>query len=290
MKYRLPGYIIFFAACVVFSLYLQFPDQLLAGYIEKKISKTLPGISMHIDALAPSLPFGVRAESIQLTLQDGLVFQVYRPVCTFDMRTLLNADRRFNYSAAVLNGRVSGTANFENTRLDPVFAESRFEDIQLESLNLGTILPRCSISGLLNGQMDLILDQGGLAAKQGDITIKDLLLDFSPALYGIEQFTFSLSELRFNMPEDGVIGIETLKMTGRQMDIIVSGNIALNRNSKQSRLDLKTRMELYPLFFMNAGDAAPIDVTGNTSDSVVFHLLIAGTLQNPQVTIDKDGT
>jgi hypothetical protein len=41
---------------------------------------------------------------------------------------------------------------------------------------------------------------------------------------------------------------------------------------------------------MNAGDAAPIDVTGNTSDSVVFHLLIAGTLQNPQVTIDKDGT
>lgn len=288
MKYRLPGYIVFFTACVVFSLYRQFPDQLLAGYVEKKVSKNLSGISLHIDGLAPSLPVGVRAASIQLTRQDGPVFQLDRPGCTLDMRTLLRAERRVNYHAAVLNGRISGTATLENTRLDPVFAESRFEDIHLKNLDLGTVLPGCTVSGLLNGRMDVMLDQGGFTGKQGDITIRDLVLGFSPALFGIEQFAFSMSELRFDMPDFRMIQIETLKMTGRQMDIIASGNIVLDRKPEQTRLDLKIRMVLYPLFFMNAGDASPVDVTGNTSDSAVFHLQVAGTLKDPRITIDKD--
>jgi type II secretion system protein N len=288
MKYKLPGYIVFFVACVVFSFYWQFPDQLITGYIEKKISKNLPGISLHIDELAPSLLLGVRAKSIHLIRQEKPMFQIDDPVCTLDLQTLLNADRRINYHAAILNGRIFGTATLENSRLTPLFAESRFEGILLENLALVPVLPRCAVSGLLNGRMDMILDQSGFAIRQGDITVGEMVLNFSPALYGIEQFAFSLSEVRFDMPDGQVIRFETLKMAGRQVDITASGSIFLNKKPEQTRLDLKTRIELYPLFFMNAGDAVPIDVTGNTSDSAVFHLQVAGTLQDPRITIDKD--
>ena len=44
---------------------------------------------------------------------------------------------------------------------------------------------------------------------------------------------------------------------------------------------------MYPLFFMNAGDASPIDVAKNSSDTTIAHLLIGGTIEKPTIVMDQ---
>jgi type II secretion system protein N len=288
MRYKIPGYIVFFIACVGFSLYMQFPAQTLAGYIEKQVAITGKDISIRINALAPSLPLGLKADAIYLSRLGNTVAQVEKAVCAFDMSTLFSENRRVHYRAAFLNGLITGSAILEQKNHENVLVKTRFENILMENLDLGDILSHCQLSGLLNGSFDGALTKGVLKAKQGEITISNLVLGFSKPVYAIEQFAFSLAELRFNMPDHQVIRIENLKMAGRQMDITASGDIILARKPEQSRLNMKTRIILYPLFFMNAGDASPVDVTRDDSDNAVFQLQIGGTIQNPLVTFDKD--
>jgi type II secretion system protein N len=288
MRYKIPGYIVFFIACVGFSLYIQFPAQMLADYIEKQVSITGKDISIRINALAPSLPWGVKADAIYLSRLGNTVARFEKAVCAFDMSTLFSENRRVHYKAELFNGLITGSAIIEKGNFETVLVKTRFENILMENLDTGDTWSHCKLSGLLNGSVDAVLNNGMLNGNQGEITISDLVLGFSKPVYAIEQFAFSRAELRFNMPDYQVIRIENLKMAGRQLDITASGDITLAPKLVQSSLNMKTRIILYPLFFMNAGDASPVDVTRDDSDNAVFKLQIGGTIQNPLVTLDKD--
>ena len=71
------------------------------------------------------------------------------------------------------------------------------------------------------------------------------------------------------------------------MDISSSGDIMIAQQIRQSRLNMKSQIILYPLFFMNAGNSFPPGISRDSSGNTLLSLKISGTLQNPQISIEQ---
>ncbi|MBT3388067.1 MAG: type II secretion system protein GspN [Desulfobacula sp.] len=288
MKYKLAGYIVFFMASLFFALYIQFPGQLFANYIENTFSK-FRNLSLQVNSISLSLPWGLKSDSIVLNLLDTPVLHFENALFDFQMHSLFSENRLVKYKANVSNGIISGLAIFERKNSESLVLESRIENVMIENLNPGLDIWSCALSGLLNGQMDTSLNNGQVEEAQGTISLKNLLMDFSAKpLYSIRKFKFSFAQLSFTMPEQQLIRIKKLQMKGKQMDINASGDIMPAQNPKQSRLNMKALITLYPLFFMNAGSSLPLDISRDQSGNTLLGLKIEGTLQNPRISVNQE--
>ena len=158
--------------------------------------------------------------------------------------------------------------------------------MKLKNIRLGEILSNGQLSGILNGTLSAVFKQGHIRQSKGDLNFADLILQFPEALFSVETYSFSSGNLKFSMPEDHILKIDDCSLTGRQIDLHSSGIIRIAGIFQNSRLNIKARIVLYPLFFMNAGDSMPVDVSKTDSDNAVIDLRIGGTLQHPTITMD----
>jgi hypothetical protein len=78
-------------------------------------------------------------------------------------------------------------------------------------------------------------------------------------------------------------------VTGRQLDLHSSGDIRVAEIFQNSRLNLTARVVLHPLFFMDAGDSVPVDVSKTDADNAILHLRIGGTIDQPTIAMDPGG-
>lgn len=290
MKYKISGYILFFIACVLFSFYRQFPGRTLAGYMEEEIAKKWPGISIQINKLRPSLPLGVKAESIALLSLGKTILKMDTPTCTFDIKTLFSQDWSISYKSSLLSGEISGTAILKEKHFHTILLETQVHNVQIKELQLGAALSNFKISGLSNGRVNSEIENGSIKETQSELIIKNLNVDSIKPIYGIEQLSFSYAEYNFNIKTPQVLAIEKIIMNGRQMDINAYGKIKLAKETASTRLNLQTRILLHPLFFMEAGNNFPVDVKENSSENAIFQLKISGSLQKPLITLDKGAT
>jgi hypothetical protein len=145
------------------------------------------------------------------------------------------------------------------------------------------------LSGILNGTLTTGFKQRQLLQNEGDLTVSNLVLQFPDPLFSIEAYAFSSGTLKFSMPQDHTFRVDDFSVTGRQLDLHSSGEIRVAEIFQNSRLNLTARVVLHPLFFMNAGDSVPIDVSTTDADNAVFHLRIGGTLHQPTIAMDPGG-
>ncbi|MFH2093156.1 MAG: type II secretion system protein GspN [Pseudomonadota bacterium] len=287
MKYKIPGYILFFIACVYFSVFRHFPIQMITDYIQNAISKTDSHLSVQIQQPGPLFPWGMKAQAVQFGWMGEPIVQFEKPKAMFDIKTVFNQDWQVNYQSTLLNGLVSGVARLNRHKFEDLGMESKLENVVINKLDLGKNLFNCKISGLLNGNLEIGLKKMQVTKNQGDITIANLEMEFLEPVYTIKQYSFSSGKIKFNMAGQNVIQIQECNLKGRQMDIDAKGDITIAKIFEQSRLNIQAQIILYPLFFMDAGDAAPIDVTRNQSDNAVFNIKMGGTVQTPLISIIK---
>ncbi len=288
MKYKIIGYLLFFVACLVFLLYRQFPGQRIADDVHKYVSNVHPAMSVQLHELSPSLPLGMKTDSVRISWLDHPVVELHNTRCRIELRTLFSQNKQLNYQADVLNGRISGTVVSEKNRRGTFQMASQLESLVLEEMDLGKNLSNARLSGLLNGHVDAILDNNRVKEKKGEITIQNGQIAFKSPVFAIEAVTFSAMQLQFNLIDHQRLQIAEFQMTGRQLDITASGEIQLDRNFDQSQLNLRLRMVLHPLFFMDAGELSPVEMARDESDNAILDLAITGTLQNPIISVGRD--
>lgn len=288
MKYKLLGYTLFIIASLVLSIYFRFPGQTLADYIEANSSGIDPKLEISIDRLKPSFPPGIKAESVQLHYAGNPFAELDNFSFLIDLGTLAGKNISCSFETRALEGRLSGNVlvakeNHRNIRL-----QSRFERLMLEKIDTDSILPNCGISGIISGNLNGELDKLTLQKSRGKFDLKNLALHFKEPLFSVNNYSFSETAVAFAMPDPKTIEVQECTMKGRQMDIESSGKIHLSENMKQSTLDINARVVLYPLFFMDAGDDIPADISNSRSENAVFNLKIGGTVNNPSVSFDKE--
>ncbi len=287
MKLKFWGYFIFVAGSILFSLYVHFPGETAATYIEKTFSQTHPELSLQIDTLHPSFPPGIKADAIRVGYRGMAIATLNKFTASFDLTTLFNNAVTGSFKTRVFDGILSGVLRASKEKPRVIGAETEFNDLKLKDIPLGETLADGKLSGIANGILAIEFKHGLILKNKGEVNFSDLILRFPNALFAVETYAFSSGKLKFFMPEDHIIKIEEFNVTGRQLDLHSSGEIRLAETLQRSRLNINAKVVLYPLFFMNAGDSMPVDVSKTDSDNAVIHLRIGGTIQYPRITVDQ---
>jgi len=286
MKLTFFGYLIFIIACIIFSLYVHFPGKSAAEYIENRISQLDPAVKIQIDPIVPCLPLGMKTSAVTIGYggTSTMTMENFRsfPDFTTLFASVVNAD----FKTSVFGGFLSGRVGISRQNPGDLTIETRGESLQLDRIELGKLLLDCQVSGRMDLNVTAAFKDGLIRTNHGEINLADLGLHFPAPLFSIETYSFSTGKIKFDMTDDHVVKIQDFIMKGRQTDIQLTGKIQINPEVKKSLLEMKAKIVLYPLFFMNAGDAAPIDVAKNSSDNTVVHLNVGGTIETPLIAMD----
>lgn len=287
MKLKFFGYFIFIATCIVFSLYTRFPGKVAANHIEKSFSQINSQLKLQIDNVNLCFPPGIKAESILINYDGAPIAKLDNFKTFFNLSTFFSNVVTGSFKVGIFDGIMSGMMHVSKKKPRDFGIETDFETLDLKNIHLGKSLSDCEFSGILNGKITAEFKEDRILKNYGEIKFADLALQFPQTLFSVETYTFSSGKLKFVMPKQNIIKIEEFTMKGRQTDIQASGEIRLAGRFQQSRLKLKARVVLYPMFFMDAGDSMPVDVSKSDSDNATINLRIRGTIQNPIITMDK---
>lgn len=286
MKRSIFGYFAFIVACIVFSLYVHFPDRTVAKYFERSFSQIHSGLTIAVAAVNPCFPVGMKADTILVKYSGKPIATLENFKFLLNLNTFLGEAFAGTFKADLFAGVLSGAVKSELENVKGFKTETKIKNMALKHLFLGEYLSDCEFSGILNGTINAGLKQGLIRKSSGDVTVTDIVLQFQAPVFALEKYSFSSGKIKFDMPDHKTIKIENLMLKGRRLDLQSSGDIRVSENFQESRLNMKAQIVLYPLFFMDAGDGVPAGVSKRDSENAVIYLRIGGTVHNPIITVD----
>jgi type II secretion system protein N len=287
MMLKFFGYFIFIAICVIFSLVTRFPSETASKYIEQKISQTNSPVKVEINRVDPLFPPGIKADAVLVSYGGTPMVKIDNFKSLLDLSTLLSKKLAGSFKARVFDGIMSGIVRVSKQKPREIDVETAFENLNIKNFQMDKNLPDYQFSGILNGKITTGIKQGHILKNYGEVNLTDVSLQFPKSLFALETYSFSTGKIKFAMPKPNIVKIEECSMRGQQIDMQASGEIQVATNVQKSNLNIKARVILYPMFFMNVGNSMLIDVDKGDSDNVIINLRITGTIQNPKITADQ---
>ncbi len=287
MKKTFFGYFVFIVFCIVFSMYFHFPGRTAAAYIEHTFSRINSSLTLSVDTVRPCFPVGMKADTILVKSEGNAIADLDNFKFLLNLNAILGEAFAGTFKTEVLEGILSGTVNGALEKPEGLETDMKLENLNLKNFFLGETFFDCEFSGILNGILNAELNPGLIRKGSGDVNLTDIVLQFPTPVFSIEKYGFSTGKIKFEMPDPKSIRIENVMLKGRQLDIQSSGNIRVLKDFQKSRLNMKAKIVLFPLFFMDAGDAVPVEVSKSESENVILHLRIGGTVQKPIVKMES---
>jgi len=286
MNLKFLGYFIFIAVCVIFSLYAHFPSKTAAKYIERTLSQINSQVKIRIDIVNPCFPPGIKAESILVSYAGTPIANLDNFKFFFDLTSFFSNPVTSSFKADIFDGIMSGIVRVSKEKPRETGIESELKNLNLKNFQVSKDLPDYKFSGIINGKVTAGFKQGNILRNYGEVDFADFTLQFPENLFSVETYSFSTGKVKFVMPKHNIIKIEECIMKGREIDLQASGEISLAKNFQKSILNIKARVVLYPMFFMNAENSMPVDAAKSDSDNAIINLSIGGTIQNPTITVE----
>ena len=273
---------------MVFALYVQFPGKIAVKYFEQQLMQLNPDIKVQIETVKPVLfPPGLQARSVRLSFNE-IPFAKMEKVDSFlNLTTIFKKRVKSSFEAKIFDGIISGIIDVERKRVGNANIKVQLENLNLKNMDLKNLLWGCEISSIIDGYLKTEFKNGNIINNNGEINFFDMVINIKNELLPVTKYSFSKGELKFSMPEQNIIHIEKYFMKGTQVDIDIEGEIRVAEQFSKSALNIKLRAVLYPLFFMNTGNSLPTEILKNSSYNAIVDLSIKGTIQMPEVTMDK---
>lgn len=261
-RLRFAGYVLWFQVAFVMSLYLTFPVNLFKGVIVDQIETALGkgkagrfGTEPHVKIESLSLwrLSGLSAKKVELQLgskdpEAGAPLYFDELNVRVGLFGLLSKHKNISFSGKMSGGDFSGSAELDDKDvLLSVNADIDAVDIGKTPIVLDTLhVP--TATGKLGGTIDLAL--GADAEKTGaglvDLSIKgasvgpgELKLPALSILGALTIPSTDLGDINLKIPfKQGVGTVEKGAMTGKDIQMEISGTINLRSKIAQSRIDL----------------------------------------------------
>lgn len=244
-------------------LYLLFPSDIAKSRIEQAVHQA--GLILKTESLKPSLPFGFEMNNVSLrsVSPPTVYFQGNVLDLQFSPLNILRNNKNIGLKGKAYGGIFSGRFSLDSLSTPgwPQAGRLDFENIDIGTHPLLKNFTGKEISGKAQGRW--IFNKSGMENISGTLTL--LINNGSFALtepfLGLNRIEFDRGEMKARI-ENGKMTLENLRITGRQMDCLLNGEITLADDFKNSQLDLK-------------GDMAISD------KKVKMNINISGTLANP---------
>jgi type II secretion system protein N len=280
------SYLLYASAAVLLFLYLLFPDQAVRAYMENRLTAMDPSLAISAEKIRPSIPPGLKMSGVDLS-RDGFRiahFEQTRVSPVFS--TLLNKQKRFQFSSHIADGTINGWALMEGSASSGrLRVEADLSDIKLERLDALQSITRFTLTGDLNGR----LTHDGARAPQGKVngllTSPNLRVTLKADLFGISELTMTQTEADFSV--DGqTMRLKSLTFEGPMMEGRINGTIELAKPFERSRLNLTGNVKPRPELFTRLQETIPEDmVNPRTLGTRGLNFRVYGSVGNPDVSM-----
>ena len=276
---KITAHILFFILCIAVALVYRFPSEAAGSLINERLAKMDHRLSCDLDGLAPSLTLGVKADHMVVNWNHTPIMEWTSPRARLNLSALLGGRREASYEGQLLGGTIFGDICFKGSR--PMDLTAHMENLSPDNLDLSPGLRGYKLTGIIQGALTAhLLPPKTLGAQ---LTATPLMVTFPAPIYGIDQIKFSKGELGLIPHDDGSLHLQTCRFTGPEMDVEARGKLVPKTPIRQTEVNLRLTLRLHPLFFMDAGTAAPPEL----KKTPAFHLAVKGSLAHPQISMDR---
>lgn len=276
----------YFIIITVVFLYYLFPGDAVTAYINYKINNMSPDVRISISGLQPDFPPGVKLLGPDLLYRN-------QPVAGADLirikpayLSLFSGNKTFFVNGDIYTGNLDSVIRLADFSANPAFdAEATFANIQISQIPILEQFQSYQIAGIASGQ--LLFDNKEVKAGKGNaqILVTDATVEFTPALFGLEQLTFKSINTDFEISGQRVV-VKKFDVDSRDVSASASGSIILRTPVNKSTINIRGEFKPHPAFIKQLGNLFPVEMLSRrqtASGGLPFR--ITGSLEQPNFAL-----
>jgi type II secretion system protein N len=244
-------------------LYLLFPSDIAKSRLEDAVNSS--GFVLKTDSLGPALPFGLKMKNT--IFSSGSMANIYFQGQLLDLQfnpiSFFQKNKTIGLSGKAYGGNFSGRfglVSFSNI-YPPEDVKLKLQNIDLGQYTFIKTLMGREITGKTSGSLIFNNAAGGNLSGTIDIVLNGGTFALAEPFLGLNRIDFNRAEIQAKI-KNGSIILDKLKITGPQLDCLLSGEITLADDLKNSQLNLKGEMTI-------------------SDKKVKMNVNVGGTLSNP---------
>lgn len=286
LKKTYQGYIFYGILLTLCLLYFGFPSDTFRDYFIKAVSRANPQVMVSIEDIRPSLTLGVILLNTRFSLQTNphvLLFSAKRITIRPGIWSFLTGNLRYNFNCLTNDGEIEGFFQCKKNDNENILNSSfELKDILIDDFNyLSTLIghnSRGTVNGTvtLKGQTNILLKGTGKA----NLKISDGTVALKKPLFDLETINFDELLVKLAL-KNQQIKVTHFKLKGKELQGTLSGDIRLNRNFMNSRLDLDGTIKLLTASFFKY-DKGELDTNGFIQNPLELLFEISGTIEKPE--------
>lgn len=261
-------------------LYLGFPSEALRTYAGQRLSAGLPGLSVAVGAVRPSLRAGLVLTEVRISHAQKLV-AVLDPVHIRPELLSLFQDRTaYAFSGSLSGGDLSGRVEIDSTGPTPrAQLDARISGIRIQEVEGLRGLYGSRLSGRLDGTLAHTADTGAL---NGKFTITEGQVELAAPVFAQSRFTFRTVDVDLVWQNQSLL-LRSGRLKGNELDADLSGSIALDQPLAAGTLNLAGRVTPHHAFLTRAEGSLP---PGLLRRRAAIPFRISGPLDAPGVSLN----
>ncbi|MDZ7830567.1 MAG: type II secretion system protein GspN [Desulfobacterales bacterium] len=279
------GYIGYGLIILIAFLYLLFPSREIRDYLIQEAEKRVPGLSVGIGALAPSLPPGLKFSELDVSLQNRPVFNASQMIVTPRYLSLFAADKSFRLKGEVYQGTLSGDAAVATASKPQYSADIDFEGIQMNAIDpLKKLIPH-QVFGAAQGEIKYSTQGGPWGKGHAEVTVSGCRVVLKPSFFGIQELPLGKVKGVIEV-KNRQAAIEEITIDGNQISGNAHGTIGLRRPLSQSTVQLEGTLKPHPSLIKELGRTVPSQLLSQrdiVDKGIPFRL--SGTLDRPNFSL-----
>lgn len=278
-------YVLYAVLALAVFLYFRFPSELMKEILIARVSRLQPLAQLEIDSVRPSVPPGIKLESLTIIYDDMPVLRMDSLKITPHLLSMLGQTKRFSFKGALGDGELRGTAELAAASSgEQVQGDLRLSQVPLEFLEILSQYPNFKPDGKMNAVVSFDSTKGGGAA--------DISLEITPARIVLEPPLMDVKVLEFSLIKaqlaatPRMVQIRSCEGTGDQVEGKLTGAVVLRQPFANSRLTLSLTAKPQPAFIADHKNdmIGGLLASGNVQKrGLIFR--ISGTIDNPNYVI-----
>jgi type II secretion system protein N len=245
--------ILYIAVVGAVFLYIEFPSEALRAYAGQRLSACLPGLSVGVGAVRPSLTAGLVLADVRISHDQKPVAVLDRVSIQPELLSLLQARTGYAFSASLGGGEITGRAEVEDAGPAPKLSmNARIGGILIQQLD-GL---RGIYGSRLSGRLDGHLHATEAGALNGKLTITDGQIELAAPVLAQSRFTFRTVDADLTLQNRNLL-LRNGRLKGNELDAEVSGTIALDQPQAAGAMNLTGRVTPHHAFLARAEGSVP---------------------------------
>jgi type II secretion system protein N len=284
------GYTIYCLILTAVFLYFLFPSEAIKACIQAKAQRIHPGIQVTSQRLSLSFPTGLKLFQTAVSLEEDpghLLFKADRISLRPGIWPVLKDSAEYYFDCRAYGGHLRGRIITKDYPVTSFNASIEFEDV-----GIGQDSPVVSIIGdRLEGTFSGYIDYQGepdtsIARGSGEalLTISDCLVKLAEPVLTLETIDFDEIQVKMSLKRQQ-ISISSAELKGDKMIGTFSGNINMDKDFMESRLDLQGKVEPTAKLFKDMpGSGRAINLIKEGINDGKLPFTLKGTIKNPKMS------